>query len=379
MLSGAVSIASPSGSEQVVAEYLVQAMRQCCDDAYVDAVGNAIGRWGTGRLRVWLLGHIDTVPGHIDVRLVDGELYGRGAVDAKGSFCAFVAAVAELPPALAEKLSITLIGAVGEEAPDSVGARHAVMSLPLPDLVVIGEPSGWDALTLGYKGTMQVELVAVEPSRHTSVDEPTAAEKVVEAYNAIRHFVDELNRRAAPADGGPADVDPADVDPARNEHLRAAVPLFESLQLRLLSVSAADDGLTQRARARLGFRLPPQVSATAVAARLSTLALAEGAHCEVVPGAVEAYRSPKNGPLASAFRVAIRAAGGTPRHKLKMGTADMNVVAAAWHSGGFEVPPMLAYGPGDANLDHTPQERLALAEYRSAINVLREALVALGA
>ena len=47
---------------------------------------------------------------------------------------------------------------------------------------------------------------------------------------------------------------------------------------------------------------------------------------------------------------------------------------------GGEVParawdcPILAYGPGDAELDHTPQEHLDLDEYQRAIGVLREAL-----
>ena len=42
----------------------------------------------------------------------------------------------------------------------------------------------------------------------------------------------------------------------------------------------------------------------------------------------------------------------------------MNVVAPHWPV------PMLAYGPGDANLDHTPEERLPLDEYLRAVEVL---------
>jgi LysW-gamma-L-lysine carboxypeptidase len=43
----------------------------------------------------------------------------------------------------------------------------------------------------------------------------------------------------------------------------------------------------------------------------------------------------------------------------------MNVVAPHW------AVPMVAYGPGDAALDHTPDERLELAEYLRAVEVLR--------
>lgn len=365
LLRGAVAIPSPSGDEAAVANYLVSALASFCDDAYVDAAGNAIGSWGHGDVHVWLLGHIDTVPGHIDVRLESGVLHGRGAVDAKGSFCAFVAAVANLDPALARRLRVTLIGAVGEEAPRSVGALNAVATLERPDAVIVGEPSGWDALTLGYKGTMQVELTASEPSRHTSIDTPTVGERLVDAFATVRTLVADYN-----------------VDRATQ---------FERLQLALLGFVTSDDGLAHSASMRLGLRLPTRVKATDLAAQVraavegGTFAAATNPEADqevsvvIVPGAVDAYHGDKTGVVPGALRTAIRAAGGTPRHKLKAGTADMNVVATAWRSAGLDVPPMVAYGPGDANLDHTPHERIVVAEYLKAVTVLESTLAAVAA
>jgi LysW-gamma-L-lysine carboxypeptidase len=49
----------------------------------------------------------------------------------------------------------------------------------------------------------------------------------------------------------------------------------------------------------------------------------------------------------------------------------MTVVGPVWQC------PILAYGPGDASLDHTPEERIVLAEYLRAIDVLTEVLVSL--
>ena len=37
---------------------------------------------------------------------------------------------------------------------------------------------------------------------------------------------------------------------------------------------------------------------------------------------------------------------------------------------------IVAYGPGDSSLDHTPEERIVLDEYLRAIRVLRAVLVA---
>ncbi len=53
---------------------------------------------------------------------------------------------------------------------------------------------------------------------------------------------------------------------------------------------------------------------------------------------------------------------------LKTGTSDMNVVAPVWQC------PIVAYGPGDSALDHTPNEHLPLDEYWQAVRVVEEML-----
>jgi LysW-gamma-L-lysine carboxypeptidase len=42
----------------------------------------------------------------------------------------------------------------------------------------------------------------------------------------------------------------------------------------------------------------------------------------------------------------------------------MNVVGPAWGQN------IVAYGPGDSRLDHTPQEHIPISEYIQAIDVL---------
>jgi LysW-gamma-L-lysine carboxypeptidase len=46
----------------------------------------------------------------------------------------------------------------------------------------------------------------------------------------------------------------------------------------------------------------------------------------------------------------------------------MNIVGPAWRC------PIVAYGPGDSSLDHTPEEHIDLAEFRRVVDVLAHTL-----
>jgi [amino group carrier protein]-lysine/ornithine hydrolase len=339
VLQQAISIPSVSGQEAKVAEYLVSQLARYCDEAFVDESGSAVGCWGAGPLRVYFLGHIDTVPGEIVVRLEDGKLYGRGSVDAKGPFCTAVVAASRLPKNLKEKMTLMLIGATEEEAPSSRGARYAVKTYPKPDLVIIGEPSNWDALTLGYKGRLIAKLQVKKEHFHSAGEGSTAAEDLVESWLRLKEHAEIFNKDKK--------------------------GIFEALQISLQGVSSRLEGFYQLAEATIGYRLPPGLEPEILESQLRDL-LGDTAISFI--GHEVAYKSEKDTPLTRAFRLAIREQEGTPRFKVKTGTSDMNVVAPNWNV------PMLAYGPGDSALDHTPHEHVELAEYEKAIAVLTMAL-----
>jgi [amino group carrier protein]-lysine/ornithine hydrolase len=115
----------------------------------------------------------------------------------------------------------------------------------------------------------------------------------------------------------------------------------------------------------LGFRLPMDVPPDVLRARL--IALNNGAEI-TFRGDEVCYRAEKNTPLVRLFNNAIRDEGGKPNYVYKTGTSDMNVVGPIWNC------PILAYGPGDSSLDHTPEEHIILDEYHRAIGVLSNVL-----
>jgi LysW-gamma-L-lysine carboxypeptidase len=341
LLRKLVEIPSHSDHERPAVEELCRQMDARGFRTEIDAAGNAIGRIGSGARHVVLLGHIDTVPGHIPVRIDDGVLWGRGAVDAKGPLCTFVAAAAAAAPELSA--TVTIVGAVGEERLGSPGANQ-VATWDAPDYCIIGEPSGWDAVCLGYRGTLGFHYHLTQPSRHTAGPGESAGEQAIAFWNALVSELERMNEGAG------------------------AATTYTTITPALREMRAGGNGLVDEAVLSIGLRLPPGVDTDRLQARLRELAAPATIE---VNGVQDGIRSPKQTPLVPPFLREIRAAGGAPRFTLKLGTSDMTVVGPVWKC------PIVAYGPGDAALDHTPEERIDLDEYGRAIRVLRNVLVAL--
>ena len=339
LLHGLVAIESVSGDERDAVRFLVGEMARRGFDTSIDPAGSAVGHIGSGDRHIVLLGHIDTVPGRIPVRIADGVLHGRGSVDAKGPLATFVAAAARAADRLACRVSV--VGAVGEESMGSAGA-HQVATWDAPDLCVIGEPSGWDAICLGYRGSMTIRYRLTQGSRHTAGPGRSAAEQAIAFWNALTA---ELS--------------------ARNE---AATGEFTRISPTIRAFNTTADGLAEVVTLDLGFRLPPGIDIDDLIETVRRLA--DGADVSV-DGRQPGYRSDRRSALSPPFLRAIRAEGGTPRFNVKLGTSDMNVVGPRWGC------PIAAYGPGDAALDHTPDEQIVLDEYLRAVRVLASVLTSL--
>ncbi len=341
LLKGLLEAYSPSMQERSASEYLAGWMRSAgYDRAFVDEANNAVGILGDGSREIVLLGHIDTVPGYITVKVVDGKLYGRGSVDAKGPLATFAAAA--IAAGRQPGWRIVVVGAVEEEAVTSKGARYALTQYK-PELCVIGEPSQWDRVTLGYKGRLLLDYRYQREVRHTARPEPNAIEHAVTFWNAAK-------------------AESAAINEGRDK-------AFDQVFASLRSVNSSDDGFCETATMTLGFRLPVDVPPDDLKARL--LARADGAEI-VFRGEEVAFRAEKNTPLVRAFNNAIRDVGGKPGYVYKTGTSDMNAVGPVWKC------PIAAYGPGDSALDHTPEEHIILDEYHKGIAVLSNVLRSLG-
>jgi len=330
-----VTIPSPSGAEAALAQHLEAAMHSLGLTAHRDRAGNVIGQIGAGDgPTVMLVGHLDTIDRPMPVSYGGGQLYGRGAVDAKAALAAMICALATRP---AFPGRLVVAGVVEEESPRSRGAVHLLDTFPPPDAVVIGEPSGWSGFTLGYKGQIQLEYSVRRPASHPAAPGEKADEIAIGFWNVLEELLGPGRDRAV--FGQPAAT------------------------LRTMS------GDMVAARLEIDCRLPPGFEDEKFLTALRQRAC--GGDLRVI-SSVPAVRSARANMVARSLAAAIRMCGAVPRPKVKTGTSDMNTLATRWHV------PMAAYGPGDGALDHSDEEHVELAEYLRAIDVLGLAIDQLG-
>jgi [amino group carrier protein]-lysine/ornithine hydrolase len=351
LLEGALGIYGPALHEEQICDYLVAEMGARGMRAFRDAAGSAVGiidhrtsepsEANPSPREIVLLGHMDTVPGFIEVRREGDKLYGRGAVDARGPLCTFIEAAASA--GACEGWRIIVVGAVEEEAATSKGARFAATQYH-PAYCVIGEPSGWDRVTLGYKGRLLVHYHKASAMSHTAGQTRGVAEGAVTFWNRVCESAAHYNEGKTRA--------------------------FDMLDPSLRRIHSGDDPFTDAVDMTIGVRVPVGLSISDLKSQL--VEMADDVELAFA-SEEEAWRADKNTPLVRAFLTSMRAHGAAPGFTVKTGTSDMNVVGPVWRC------PILAYGPGDSNLDHTPHEHIDLNEYARAIDVLADVLRALTA
>jgi LysW-gamma-L-lysine carboxypeptidase len=364
LVHGLVEIPSLSRQESVAAAWLAHQMRAAgFDRGFVDEAGNAVGELGdpSASRTIVLLGHIDTVPGNIPVRIEDDLLYGRGSVDAKGPLATLVAGAARFGPAAANAaaLRVVVVGAVEEEAATSKGARFIAARFdgirePVPAACIIGEPSHWNRVTLGYKGRLLLDVKADQPMAHTAGPDASVASVVVDYWNWVTAHAARVNE--------------------------GKDKVFDQLSPSLRRfITSTNDQMHDTVDAQFAWRLPVAFDAEAFMNELEAQAngpTGERANRTTFKlkfrGYEKAWRGDRNNALVRSFLAGLRAVEAPEKlgFVLKTGTSDMNVVGPAWQC------PIVAYGPGDSSLDHTPNEHLPIDEYWKAVRVVEQTLIA---
>jgi len=199
-----VQIPSLSGEEKELAFCVRDVLNEFgLDKVYIDELGDVIGFIKGKSLRplVVLEGHMDHVsPGNLKLwncqpysaELIDGSIFGRGAVDMKASLAAMTFAAKEVASTEHEG-TLLLCFVVHEETVEGTAIEHIIEKeiREAPDLVVLGEATNLD-LGIGHRGRAVVDVELNGRTAHASMPE-LGLNALHAASKLISYIEEELN------------------------------------------------------------------------------------------------------------------------------------------------------------------------------------------
>jgi putative selenium metabolism hydrolase len=195
---------SLSAEEENCAGIILNEMRKLgYDEAFLDPMGNVIGRIGKGRHIVAFDGHIDTVDGGnislwntdpFKAVIQDDKIFGRGAVDQKGGVASMIYAgkiIKDL--GIDDIFTVYITGTVQEEDCDGLCWQYIFNEDKIkPEFVIITEPTGLK-LNRGQRGRMEIEISTVGISAHGSM--PERGQNAIYRMSPVIADIEKLNDR----------------------------------------------------------------------------------------------------------------------------------------------------------------------------------------
>jgi succinyl-diaminopimelate desuccinylase len=347
------------------------------DDIWIDEVGNVVGviRGTGGGRSVMFNTHLD----HVDIgdgsgwqfppyggEISDGVLWGRGAVDIKGSTAAQVYGVALLKQAgVALPADVYVAGAVQEEV-GGLGSLELARTTRT-DRAVIGEASN-NELRRGHRGRIELVVRIIGRACHAS-----APERGINPHYSLASFLSALR-----------DVGTVE-DPFLGAETFAPTLLFTD--------QTSANVVPAEVRLHIDWRTVPERGPEDIrgeVARRLDQALLDGASGEVVikelrlraytgverelPAAFPSLAIQERDPMLGAARAALEEAFG---HPVPVGRWTFATDGGHLFAAGI---PCIGFGPGDERLAHTNREHVAVADLPTAAignAVLATALTAL--
>lgn len=169
----------------------LEALGFVCRRMPFEGIENLYARLGTASPNLCFAGHTDVVPtgpvegwsqGPFEAEVVDGVLYGRGAVDMKGGIAAWVAALERWLAANPLRGSLSLLITGDEEGVALNGTKRVVQALmaegEVIDACVVGEPSSairlGDTIKVGRRGSLNTWISVFGKQGHVAYPDRAA-------------------------------------------------------------------------------------------------------------------------------------------------------------------------------------------------------------
>ena len=188
-------------------EGLLTGLGFSCRRMPFEGIENLYARRGTQGPNLCFAGHTDVVPsGPVEgwtrdpfaADVVDGMLYGRGAVDMKGGIAAWISAVEQVLKAGEPKGALSFLITGDEEGRATHGTRMVVQTLMEEgeriDACIVGEPSSLvhlgDTIKVGRRGSLNVWITVHGRQGHVAYPERAA-----NPIPVLVHLLDRLASR----------------------------------------------------------------------------------------------------------------------------------------------------------------------------------------
>ncbi|TDO09087.1 succinyldiaminopimelate desuccinylase [Mycobacterium sp. BK086] len=339
-----VDIPSESRDEARIADEVEAALREQTSGYEIVRSGDAVlARTNFGLpSRVVLAGHLDTVPiaDNVPSRFEGDHLFGCGTSDMKSGDAVFL----HLAATIAEPAhDITLIMYDCEEIEASAnGLGRIERELPdwlQGDVAILGEPSG-GYIEAGCQGTLRVVISADGTRAHSA--RSWLGDNAIHKLGAVLDRLSNYDARIVDIDG---------------------CTYREGLSAVKIDGGVAGNVIPDAAALTVNFRFAPDRTPAQALAHVQQVFDGLDVRLEqtdVAAGALPGLHHPAAAALVSAADGMVRA---------KYGWTDVARFAAL----GI---PAVNYGPGDPNLAHKRDERVAVAQITAVADTLRRYLTA---
>ena len=349
LLESALKIYSPSDFEKDISNFLFNTMKDLgFNNIRIDSADNVIGEIGSGNPTLLLCGHMDTVPGELDIKSSHGTLSGRGAVDAKSSLISMILAASSFCNNL--PLGRIIVAAVTNEEGNGSGIREFLKSNIIPDFAIFGEPSGIEKITIGYKGRLSIKIICNTPSVHASA--PWMSKNAIEELYLIwAHIKNNFQNEYS----------------TRYKQITTCVTKIVG--------GSADNVMPGVCELTCDVRFPYKYDASQILDKIQAIINeknnkhSDSSYSLEILDSTPAFEGSKSSLISRALgRSIIHHLGIKPQFVHKTGTGDMNVLGSSLQI------PVVTYGPGNPHLSHTSDENISIDEFLMSIEIYKTAI-----
>jgi succinyl-diaminopimelate desuccinylase len=298
-------------------------------------------------------GHLDVVPpgegwgSKPFAPEIRGDLlYGRGAVDMKGSIASFMAATKEIPEA-AGIISLILTG--DEEGPAIYGTRALIDYMQaarcVPDCCLVGEPTSanqlGDMMKVGRRGSVNMFITVEGTQGHVAY--PHLADNPITKLTAILSEIDALALDQGTDYFQPSNIEVTDLTVGNPAH----------------------NVIPARAQARLSIRFNDLHSGSSLSATITEIVERGGGSLKPIISGEPFFTPP--GELSAAIADAVKAVTGLePEPSTTGGTSDARFLS--------KICPVVEFGLCNATM-HKLDEAVAISDLEKLAEIYRRVAV----